>query len=82
MKKPTDTTWNYRIVKLDGCYGLCEVYYSNGKINYWAEEPELIADTPKELVEILELMLADCDKVMKGVKGILVRKGNKLVTLK
>ena len=39
-------------------YGLYEVIYNDeGEISAHTEEPEVIADTPEELIESLEIML-------------------------
>ena len=63
--------WNYRIIHynsdkgmgLKNHYGLYEVIYNDeGKISAHTEEPELIADTPEELIESLEMMLNDAKK--------------------
>ena len=44
-------------------YGLYEVIYNDeGKISAHTEEPEVIADTPEELIESLEIMLNDAKK--------------------
>tara|TARA_B100000989_G_C19484262_1_gene446648 strand:+ start:750 stop:1070 length:321 start_codon:yes stop_codon:yes gene_type:complete len=44
-------------------YGLYEVIYNDeGKISAHTEEPEVIADTPEELIESLEMMLSDAKK--------------------
>jgi hypothetical protein len=63
--------WNYRIIHynsdkgmgLKDHYGLYEVIYNDeGKISAHTEEPEVIADTPEELIESLEMMLDDAKK--------------------
>lgn len=63
--------WNYRIIHYDSDkgmglknhYGLYEVIYNDeGKISAHTEEPEVIADTPEELIESLEMMLSDAKK--------------------
>ena len=44
-------------------YGLYEVIYNDeGEISAHTEEPEVIADTPEELIESLEMMLNDAKK--------------------
>lgn len=65
-------TWNYRIMKraskvgrkINIWYGLYEVYYRKDKKPYMCtEEPEVIGDTPAEVVECLAMMLRDATKV-------------------
>ena len=62
-------TWNYRIIKhqhknpKDGYwYAVHEVYYDMPEKNShsWTEEPiDIVGDTKKEVIEILEMMLKD-----------------------
>ena len=63
--------WNYRIIHYDSDkgmglknhYGLYEVMYNDrGQITAHTEEPELLAETPEELIEYLEMMLRDAKK--------------------
>ena len=63
--------WNYRIIHYDSDkgmglknhYGLYEVIYNDkGEITAHTEEPEVIADTPEELLAYLEQMLYDAKK--------------------
>lgn len=63
--------WNYRIIHynsdkgmgLKNHYGLYEVMYNDrGQISAHAEEPEIIADSPEELIKYLEMMLSDAKK--------------------
>ena len=70
--------WNYRIVKhREGkktYYGLHEVYYEKkrGKGKFipylWDPDPEVIGDTPAELIEALGLMLRGATKDMPILK--------------
>ena len=60
--------WNYRIIKREvkgqpDQYGLFEVFYNDeGKISAHAEEPELVDESPEELLTTLRLMLDDAQK--------------------
>jgi hypothetical protein len=62
-------TWNYRIIKRkcletgEVYYGLNEVFYTEkGKLMAYSENDEVIGDTPKEIIDILEMMLKDAKK--------------------
>jgi hypothetical protein len=68
--------WNYRIIHYDSdkgaglknFYGLYEVIYNDkGEISAHSEEPEVIGDTPEELIETLELMLSDAKKCKSDI---------------
>ena len=57
------STWNYRIMKNEeGRYGLFEVYYDEaGGVQAWTANPRTgLYENPDEIIEDLELMLADC----------------------
>ena len=55
--------WNYRIIKDKDIYGLYEVMYNDdGEICAHTEKPEVISETPQELVDTLELMLKDAKR--------------------
>lgn len=55
--------WNYRIIKDKETYGLYEVMYNDdGEICAHTEKPEVISETPQELVDTLELMLKDAKR--------------------
>lgn len=60
--------WNYRIIKREvegqsDQYGLFEVFYNDeGKISAHSEEPELVDESPEELLTTLRLMLNDAQK--------------------
>ena len=60
--------WNYRIIKREvedqpDQYGLFEVFYNDdGEISAHAEEPELIGESPEDLLVTLRLMLDDTQK--------------------
>lgn len=55
--------WNYRIIKKEDEYGLYEVFYNDdGKISGHAEKPEVIAESPEDLLTTLRLMLDDAQK--------------------
>jgi hypothetical protein len=52
-------SWSYRIIKYadDDGYGLHEVYYdANGEVTGWTEDPSVVGDTVKELIESLKMM--------------------------
>ena len=54
--------WNYRIIKRKNSYGLYEVMYNDdGEIFAHSEEAEVIAESPEELIETLNLMLSDAN---------------------
>jgi len=55
-------TWNYRIVKQDDHYELCEVYYNPlGKpIGYCSTNP--VGDSPEELQSVLDMMSEGCSR--------------------
>jgi hypothetical protein len=64
--------WNYRIIKDKKTYGLYEVMYNdNGEICAHSEEPEIIGESPQDLLETLELMAIDVNKHIKKEKEIL-----------
>ena len=55
--------WNYRIIKDKKAYGLYEVMYNDdGEIFAHSEEPEIIGENPKDLLDTLELMINDVNK--------------------
>jgi len=55
--------WNYRIIKNKDTYGLYEVMYNDdGEIFAHTEEPEIIGETPEDLLQTLRLMLDDAQK--------------------
>ena len=55
--------WNYRIIKNKKTYGLYEVFYNDdGEIFAHSEEPEIVAESPEDLLESLQLMLKDVKK--------------------
>ena len=56
--------WNYRIIKnKDNSYGLYEVIYNDdGEISAHSEDPEVIGESPEDLLTSLRLMLDDANK--------------------
>ena len=55
--------WNYRIIKNKDTYGLYEVMYNDdGEIFAHSEEPELVGESPEDLLETLKLMISDVKK--------------------
>lgn len=69
------TYWNYRVIKSKKYgYGVHEVYYNKaGKPDSWAVEPDVWAETLKELKSMLKDMLKGMDK-----HPVLVIKNEKL----
>lgn len=64
--------WNYRIIKDKNTYGLYEVMYNdNGEIFAHSEQPEIIGENPKDLLDTLELMIHDVNKHIINGKEIL-----------
>jgi len=64
--------WNYRIIKDKNNYGLYEVMYNDdGEIFAHSEEPEIVGEDPKDLLDILELMIHDVNKHIIDGKEIL-----------
>jgi len=64
--------WNYRIIKDKNTYGLYEVMYNdNGEIFAHSEQPEIIGENPKDLLDTLELMIHDVNKHIIDGKEIL-----------
>ena len=60
--------WNYRIIKDKNAYGLYEVMYNDdGEIFAHSEEAEVIAESPEELIETLNMMLADANKSKENI---------------
>ena len=62
-------TWNYRIIKRmskdepECYYALNEVFYErNGTPMAYSDEDEIIGNSPEEIIEVLEMMLADAKK--------------------
>jgi len=55
--------WNYRIIKDKDTYGLYEVMYNDdGEICAHSENPEIIGESPTDLLDTLELMIHDVNK--------------------
>lgn len=55
--------WNYRIIKDKDTYGLYEVMYNDdGEICAHNEKPEIIGESPEDLLDTLQLMLVDTKK--------------------
>ena len=64
--------WNYRIIKDKDTYGLYEVIYNDdGDISFHSEKPEMVAESPKDLLDTLELMISDVNKHIIDGKEIL-----------
>lgn len=64
--------WNYRIIKNKDAYGLYEVMYNDdGEIFAHSEEPEIIGENPKDLLDTLELMIHDINKHIIDGKEVL-----------
>jgi len=60
--------WNYRIIKDKNSYGLYEVMYNDdGEIFAHSEEAEVIAESPEELIETLNMMLSDANKSKENI---------------
>ena len=63
-------TWNYRIIKRmskdepEYYYALNEVFYESktNKLMAFSDEDVIIGNSPKEIIEVLEMMLADAKK--------------------
>ena len=62
-------TWNYRIIKRkcketdEVYYGLNEVFYKkNGKLMAYSERDDIVASSPEEIIDILDMMLSDAKK--------------------
>ena len=69
--------WNYRIIKDKDTYGLYEVMYNdNGEIFAHTEDPEIVGEDPKDLLDTLELMISDVNEHIVHGKKIL--KSNKI----
>jgi hypothetical protein len=62
--------WNYRIIKDKDTYGLYEVMYNDdGEICAHSENPEIIGESPTDLLDTLELMIHDVNKhIIDGEK--------------
>jgi len=62
--------WNYRIIKNKDTYGLYEVMYNDdGEICAHSENPEIIGESPTDLLDTLELMIHDVNKhIIDGEK--------------
>lgn len=64
--------WNYRIIKNKDTYGLYEVMYNDdGEICAHSEEPEIVGESPKDLLDTLELMIHDVNAHIIDGKEIL-----------
>ena len=64
--------WNYRIIKDKDAYGLYEVMYNDdGEIFAHSEEPEIVGESPEDLLDILKLMMHDVNKHITDNKEIL-----------
>jgi hypothetical protein len=64
-------SWNYRIIrrhgetfsKEDEYYVLTEVFYNkDGSVWMFSDKKDVIASSPKEIIDTLERMLADAKK--------------------
>ena len=62
-------TWNYRIIKRkcketgEIYYALNEVFYKEkGKLMAYSESDDIVGSSPEEIVDVLEMMLADAKK--------------------
>ena len=62
-------TWNYRIIKRasenepEYYYALNEVFYEkNGKPMAFSNADTIVGNSPEEIIEVLEIMLADAKK--------------------
>jgi len=61
--------WNYRIIKRaskdepECYYALNEVFYKeNGKPMAFSDADTIVGNSPEEIIEVLEIMLADTKK--------------------
>jgi len=62
--------WNYRIIKRmskdepECYYALNEVFYESktNKLMAFSDEDVIIGNSPQEIIEVLEIMLADAKK--------------------
>ena len=64
--------WNYRIIKDENTYGLYEVMYNDdGEIFAHTENPEMVGESPEDLLESLRLMESDVNKHITNNKEIL-----------
>ncbi len=69
--------WNYRIIKRElkdqaDQYGLFEVMYNDeGEIFGHSETPELVGESPKDLLDALELMIHDVNEHIINGKEVL-----------
>ena len=48
--------WNYRVVRIKGEVGICEVYYDKGKPSSRTDFLELSAETIEDLIGDIALM--------------------------
>jgi len=62
-------TWSYRIIKRasenepEYYYALNEVFYKkNGKPMAFSDADTIVGNSPEEIIELLEIMLADAKK--------------------
>ncbi len=62
-------TWNYRIIKRtcpetgEVYYVLNEVFYrETGELMAFSDEDKIVGDSPKEIIQALEMMLKDAKK--------------------
>ena len=62
-------TWNYRIIKRasenepEYYYALNEVFYEkNGTLVAFSDADTIVVNSPEEIIEVLEIMLADAKK--------------------
>lgn len=61
--------WNYRIIqKKKDLYGLYEVFYNDdGEITAHSQDPEVIGESPEDLLQTLRLMLDDANKSYNNI---------------
>jgi hypothetical protein len=69
-------TWNYRIIKEDDYYSVCEVFYKGKKPVGWSKPMTIGGENTDEILEQLEMIAKDINSPALEVKN------NKLVAVK
>jgi hypothetical protein len=77
-----DMSWNYRVVKeLDGSYGICEVYYTDGKPTSWSDPVDLVGESVDEIKADIRLIRGAFDKRVLRTEKVTPEGGEEIVIL-
>lgn len=61
-------TWNYRIIKENNCYSVCEVFYDeNGTPHSWSEPITIVGKDKEDVLEQLEMIIKDINNINNDI---------------